>query len=233
MDIPLQNHSQFDSQPMSLEQIMCKISQVMKDNAAVYSEEIDELKRERDAAQKIGEVRLKKINALQLENIAQVFRIAAIKQGSNEVRVELLKEKEHVKLLEEEKQKPAPTAREAQLEAENEELRKKIQEMEAQLAKAQEGGDGAAVEEDTSWIAQIENKPSLSLGWRLLERAGARRKKRGDTKIINQLLMFLTGHPYDSCKKVWEVGNRPITRHPQDIAKVNSLLRSLGIDIQI
>ena len=128
---------------------------------------------------------------------------------------------------------PAPSARESQLESENEQLRREIQTLKAQLRDVREGGDEVDADMEQSFIARIENKPILALVWRLMQLDGARVKSRGDVKIINQILEAITGLPYNSCKKVWEVGIRPFTRKIEDISRFNSLLKSIGMKIQL
>ena len=44
---------------------------------------------------------------------------------------------------------------------------------------------------------------------------------------------MITGFPYDSCKKVWEVGTRPITRKVEDINELNTLMKSIGMSMQL
>ena len=128
-------------------------------------------------------------------------------------------------------QQPALSAREARLEAENEQLRKENEELRARLSDPLQCGDEEDMEKALN--EKMENKPILSFLWRLMQQDGARVKSRGDVKIINQILQVITGLPYNSCKKVWEVGVRPFTRKIDDINRFNNLLKSIGMKIQL
>lgn len=128
-------------------------------------------------------------------------------------------------------QQPALSAREYQLEAENEQLRRENQELKARVSDPLECGN--EVDMEKALTGKLENKPILSFIWRLMQQDGARVKSRGDVKIINQILEAITGLPYNSCKKVWEVGIRPFTRKIEDISRFNNLLKSIGMKIQL
>ena len=89
------------------------------------------------------------------------------------------------------------------------------------------------VNDEYQFLDTIENKPILALVWKLMQLDGALIKERGDKVVVQKILELITGLPYNSCKKVWEVGNRPITRKAEDIAKLNQLMKSIGMNIQL
>ena len=89
------------------------------------------------------------------------------------------------------------------------------------------------VNDEYQFLDTIENKPILALVWKLMQLDGALIKERGDKVVVQKILELITDLPYNSCKKVWEVGNRPITRKAEDIAKLNQLMKSIGMNIQL
>lgn len=127
-----------------------------------------------------------------------------------------------------------------------EEKNNEIEKLQAQLKEAKEiqqvptlntGDCHIKQEEEENPIQEllgtIENKPILSLVWRLMQLDGANLSERGDKKIVQKILEMITGIPFNSCKKIWEVGNRPITRKVEDIAVLNQYMKSIGMKIQL
>ena len=209
------------------EEVIVRQQMQMETTVKRFFEDMKKLIRERDT-QMMGQFEALVMNNLKLT--LQNIEMEAEREG---IRQELIMDKYHAMLMVKETQMLATSAKEAQLEAEIERLKKENEELKAQLADAPEGEDEEADDVEKQLIGPIENKPILSLVWRLMQLDGAKKRKRGDVKIINQILELVTGFPYDSCKKVWEVGNRPITRKAEDIDMLNKYMKAIGMKIQL
>ena len=209
------------------EEVIVRQQMQMETTVKRFFEDMKKLIRERDT-QMMGQFEALVMNNLKLT--LQNIELEAEREG---IRQELIMDKYHAMLMVKETQMLATSAKEAQLEAEIERLKKENEELKAQLADAPEGDDAEADDVEKQLIGPIENKPILSLVWRLMQLDGAKKRKRGDVKIINQILELVTGFPYDSCKKVWEVGNRPITRKAEDIDMLNKYMKAIGMKIQL
>ena len=201
------------------EELIDQLEALMDSESRKLAKMVEVLTRERDDL-------LRENQKLKVENME-------VRSNREDARFELRLGQYYTRPPADEAPIPAPSARESQLESENEQLRREIQTLKAQLRDVREGGDEVDADMEQSFIARIENKPILALVWRLMQLDGARKEKRGDVKNINQILQMITGFPYDSCKKVWEVGTRPITRKVEDINKLNTLMKSIGMSMQL
>lgn len=227
MDNTIYNYMDLEAQLNCKEEVIVRQQMQMETTVKRFFEDMKKLIRERDT-QMMGQFEALVMNNLKLT--LQNIELEAEREG---IRQELIMDKYHAMLLVKETQELATSAREAQLEAEIERLRKENEELKARLADTPEDGNEEADDVEQQFVGQIENKPILSLVWRLMQLDGAKKRKRGDVKIINQILEMITGFPYDSCKKVWEVGNRPITRKAEDIDMLNKLMKAIGMKIQL
>ena len=225
MDNTIYNYMDLEAKLNCKEEVIVRQQMQMESMVKRIFENMKKIMRERDA-QMMGQC-----ETLVMNNLKLALKNMEMEAEFEGIRQELLMDK--TMLLVKETQKLAASAREAELETEIERLRKENQELKARLADAPEDGSEEAADMEQPLIGQIENKPILSLVWRLMQLDGAKKRKRGDVKIINQILEKITGFPYDSCKKVWEVGNRPITRKAEDIDMLNKYMKAIGMKIQL
>lgn len=227
MDTTFHNYNLLNSKLKSKDEVIVRQRMQMETTVKMFIEEMGRLMKERD------DQMLEQTENLLTKNLRLLLKNIELEVECEGARQELLLSKCHTVLFMNNTQKFDTSEREAQLEAEIERLKKENEELKAQLADAPEGEDEEADDVEKQLIGPIENKPILSLVWRLMQLDGAKKRKRGDVKIINQILELVTGFPYDSCKKVWEVGNRPITRKAEDIDMLNKYMKAIGMKIQL
>lgn len=227
MDNTIYNYMDFEAQLNRKDEVIVRQRMQMETTVKMFIEEMGRLMKERD------DQMLEQTENLLTKNLRLLLKNIELEVECEGARQELLLSKCHTVLFMNNTQKFDTSEREAQLEAEIERLKKENQELKAQQEVAPQGEDEEVADVEQSLIGQIENKPILSLVWRLMQLDGAKKRKRGDVKIINQILEMITGFPYDSCKKVWEVGNRPITRKAEDIDMLNKYMKAIGMKIQL
>ena len=151
--------------------------------------------------------------------------VERILQNKNNQIDQLRMAADKVTVLEQEKDQLG--AEKARLYAENEQLKEQVKQLEDATTETPQQ------QLETELMNSIENIPRLKLLWQLMKLDGAEVEHRNNQKIAMQIMQAVTGIPFDSCKKIWGRENAPIKRQQELIVRLNTWMKSIGMNIQL
>ena len=102
-------------------------------------------------------------------------------------------------------------------------LEKRIQELEEELAEYKQG----------PIVVKPHNKVVLEVFAKLLEESGADLNKRGNKANAARLAETITGLPFSICKAYMTYRNLRTTAHSDEVLKMNTAIKELGIEWQL
>ena len=109
------------------------------------------------------------------------------------------------------------------LEKRIQELEKSKEELEEELAEYKEG----------PIVDKPHNKVVLELFAKLLEESGADLNKRGNKANAARLAETITGLPFSICKAYMTYRDLKTTPHSEEVLKMNTAIKELGIEWQL
>ena len=109
-----------------------------------------------------------------------------------------------------------------ELEKSKEELEKSKEELEEKLAAYEEG----------PIVSEPHNKVVLEVFVKLLEKSGADLKKHGNKAIASRLAETITRLPLTTCQNYFS-DRLKTTAHPDEVLKMNTAIKELGIEWQL
>ena len=108
------------------------------------------------------------------------------------------------------------------MEKSEEELEKSKEELEEKLAAYEEG----------PIVSEPHNKVVLEVFVKLLEKSGADLKKHGNKAIASRLAETITRLPLTTCQNYFS-DRLKTTAHPDEVLKMNTAIKELGIEWQL